>query len=163
MVADRTALALDAHRCRQTAIDRNRRAGDIASSRRYQKRHGCSHILRRSEAADGNLLLDFFAIRGVIRQHRRIDETGRDIVGGDAALGIFGAGNVGAAVTKFAAPFVMLAYGWEAVAQYWSLALAGVAIFAFATTQDDPETVRRRAAGVKTTSLFQSTEARSGN
>ena len=70
------------------------------------------------------------------------------------ALGIFGAGNVGAAVTKFAAPFVMLAYGWEAVAQYWSLALAGVAIFAFATTQDDPETVRRRATGVKAAATF---------
>ena len=33
------------------------------------------------------------------------------------ALGVFGAGNVGSAVTKFAAPFVMLAFGWEAVAQ----------------------------------------------
>ena len=29
------------------------------------------------------------------------------------ALGIFGAGNVGAAVTKFAAPIVMVAYGWK--------------------------------------------------
>src|SRR5215471_10108175 len=28
------------------------------------------------------------------------------------ALGIFGAGNVGAAVTKFVAPFVLVAYGW---------------------------------------------------
>ena len=32
------------------------------------------------------------------------------------ALGIFGAGNVGAAVTKFAAPIVMVAYGWQTVA-----------------------------------------------
>ena len=29
------------------------------------------------------------------------------------ALGIFGAGNVGAAVTKFCAPFVLVAYGWQ--------------------------------------------------
>ena len=29
------------------------------------------------------------------------------------ALGIFGAGNVGAAVTKFLAPFVLVAYGWH--------------------------------------------------
>ena len=29
------------------------------------------------------------------------------------ALGIFGAGNVGAAVTKFLAPFVLVAYGWQ--------------------------------------------------
>ena len=28
------------------------------------------------------------------------------------ALGIFGAGNVGAAVTKFAAPVIMISYGW---------------------------------------------------
>src|SRR6476660_1310231 len=35
------------------------------------------------------------------------------------ALGIFGAGNVGAAVTKFIAPFVLVAYGWPAVAQVW--------------------------------------------
>jgi NNP family nitrate/nitrite transporter-like MFS transporter len=32
------------------------------------------------------------------------------------ALGIFGAGNIGAAVTKFVAPFVMVAYGWQGVA-----------------------------------------------
>ena len=44
------------------------------------------------------------------------------------ALGVFGAGNVGAAVTKFAAPFVMLALGWQAVAQIWSAALAIIAV-----------------------------------
>jgi MFS transporter, NNP family, nitrate/nitrite transporter len=32
------------------------------------------------------------------------------------ALGIFGVGNVGAAVTKFGAPFIMVAFGWQAVA-----------------------------------------------
>ena len=40
------------------------------------------------------------------------------------ALGIFGAGNVGAAVTKFVAPFVLVAYGWQTVAQVWALAIA---------------------------------------
>ena len=39
------------------------------------------------------------------------------------ALGIFGAGNVGAAVTKFVAPFVLVAYGWQTVAQVWALAI----------------------------------------
>src|SRR5690606_31619884 len=39
------------------------------------------------------------------------------------ALGIFGAGNVGAAVTKFCAPFVLVAFGWTAVAQIWALGL----------------------------------------
>ena len=37
-----------------------------------------------------------------------------------AALGFFGMGNVGAAVTKFAAPWVMVAMGWQAVAQIWA-------------------------------------------
>src|SRR5262249_56932666 len=32
------------------------------------------------------------------------------------ALGIFGAGNVGAAITKFVAPFIMVSYGWKTVA-----------------------------------------------
>ena len=40
------------------------------------------------------------------------------------ALGIFGSGNVGAAVTKFLAPFVMVAFGWEAVAQVWAVGAA---------------------------------------
>jgi NNP family nitrate/nitrite transporter-like MFS transporter len=40
------------------------------------------------------------------------------------ALGIFGAGNVGAAVTKFLAPFIMVAYGWQTVANIWAVAIA---------------------------------------
>ena len=39
------------------------------------------------------------------------------------ALGIFGVGNVGAAVTKFAAPFVLIAWGWQAVALAWAASL----------------------------------------
>ena len=44
------------------------------------------------------------------------------------ALGIFGAGNVGAAVTKFLAPFVLLAWGWQAVAELWAAALVVMAL-----------------------------------
>ncbi len=65
------------------------------------------------------------------------------------ALGIFGAGNVGSAVTKFAAPFVMLAFGWEAVAQIWAVVLAGLAVLFFLFTADDPQTVERRRTGQK--------------
>ena len=36
------------------------------------------------------------------------------------ALGIFGMGNIGAAVTKFGAPFIMVACGWHSVAQIWA-------------------------------------------
>ena len=65
------------------------------------------------------------------------------------ALGIFGAGNVGAAVTKFAAPFVMIAYGWQTVAQVWAAALAGIAVIYFLLTRDDPDLVERRRTGAK--------------
>src|SRR3546814_1616777 len=34
-----------------------------------------------------------------------------------SALGFFGMGNVGAALTKFVAPWVMVAFGWTVVAQ----------------------------------------------
>ncbi|WP_229837500.1 nitrate/nitrite transporter [Thalassobaculum fulvum] len=65
------------------------------------------------------------------------------------ALGIFGAGNVGAAVTKFVAPFVLVAFGWEAVAQIWAVALVAIAVLFWFTTEDDPELVKRRARGEK--------------
>lgn len=63
------------------------------------------------------------------------------------ALGIFGVGNVGAAVTKFCAPFVLVAFGWQTVAQVWAAALVVIAIVFWFTTEDDPETKRRRASG----------------
>jgi NNP family nitrate/nitrite transporter-like MFS transporter len=66
-----------------------------------------------------------------------------------SALGVFGAGNVGAAVTKFAAPFVMLAMGWQAVAEIWAGVLAGMAILFYVTTSDDPDLVERRRTGAK--------------
>lgn len=60
------------------------------------------------------------------------------------ALGIFGAGNVGAAVTKFVAPFVMVAMGWQAVAQIWAAALLVIAILFLLLTREDPESLARR-------------------
>jgi NNP family nitrate/nitrite transporter-like MFS transporter len=65
------------------------------------------------------------------------------------ALGIFGAGNVGAAVTKFIAPFVMVAYGWTTVAQVWGAALVVMAIVFWLTTDDDSDLKARRASGTK--------------
>jgi MFS transporter, NNP family, nitrate/nitrite transporter len=65
------------------------------------------------------------------------------------ALGIFGAGNVGAAVTKFLAPFIMVAYGWKTVAQVWALAIGVMAIVFWLTTKDDPQLEARRKAGRK--------------
>ena len=69
------------------------------------------------------------------------------------ALGIFGAGNVGAAVTKLFAPMVMVALGWKAVAQYWAIGLAVMAVIFWLTTADDPEHEKRRREGIKPQSL----------
>jgi len=63
------------------------------------------------------------------------------------ALGIFGLGNVGAAVTKFTAPFVMVAFGWHAVAQIWAGALVLMSIVFWFTTEDDPVLKLRRLVG----------------
>ena len=65
------------------------------------------------------------------------------------ALGIFGAGNVGAAVTKFVAPFVMVAWGWKAVADIWAVALVITAVVFWLTTRDDPQLAARRKSGAK--------------
>ena len=65
------------------------------------------------------------------------------------ALGIFGAGNVGAAVAKFLAPAVMVALGWQAVAQIWAAALALTAVMFFVTTRDEPDLAARRSRGAQ--------------
>lgn len=71
------------------------------------------------------------------------------------ALGIFGAGNVGAAVTKFVAPFVMLAYGWQGVAKVWAAALLVMAIGFFVFAKDDPHWVERRRTAARAPSLAE--------
>ncbi|TKT75897.1 nitrate/nitrite transporter [Aquamicrobium sp. LC103] len=63
------------------------------------------------------------------------------------ALGIFGVGNVGAAVTKFAAPYVLIAWGWQTVAQIWALALVVMAAVFWFSTEDDPVIRTRRQVG----------------
>jgi len=65
------------------------------------------------------------------------------------ALGIFGMGNVGAAVTKFLAPFVMVAFGWQTVAQVWAAALLFMATAFWFLTKDDPALAERRRSGAK--------------
>lgn len=66
-------------------------------------------------------------------------------------LGIFGAGNVGAAVTKFLAPFALVAWGWHSVALIWAAVLAIMAIVFWFTTSDDPAIVERRQTGAAPT------------
>ena len=74
------------------------------------------------------------------------------------ALGIFGVGNVGAAVTKFTAPFVMLAWGWQSVALIWAGALVVMAAIFWFTTKDDPVTIRRRTEAYTPKSLLSEFE-----
>ena len=75
------------------------------------------------------------------------------------ALGIFGAGNVGAAVTKFVAPFVMVAYGWQTTAQVWAAAIALMAVAFWLTTREDPVEMQRRASGNRPRSAMLELEA----
>jgi NNP family nitrate/nitrite transporter-like MFS transporter len=63
------------------------------------------------------------------------------------ALGIFGAGNVGAAVTNFAAPFLVVAFGWATTAQIYAAILVVMAVAFYLGTEDDPSHKARRARG----------------
>lgn len=63
------------------------------------------------------------------------------------ALGIFGVGNVGAAVTKFLAPFVLLAGGWQEVALIWAACLGFMAFIFWFGSEDDPVIRERRIHG----------------
>ena len=69
-------------------------------------------------------------------------------------LGIFGAGNVGAALTKFLAPFVLVAAGWQMVAEIWAAALIFTACLFWFTTSDDPAFRARREGKAPKRSLL---------
>lgn len=65
------------------------------------------------------------------------------------ALGIFGAGNVGAAITNFGAPFLVIAFGWEETAQIYAAILVAMAIVFYLFTEEDPAHKARKEAGTK--------------
>lgn len=54
------------------------------------------------------------------------------------AMGIFGAGNAGAALTKFVAPSLVVAYGWQSVPQVYAVAMTIVVILFWMFTYEDP-------------------------
>lgn len=54
------------------------------------------------------------------------------------AMGIFGAGNSGAAVTKLVAPTLVVAYGWQFVPQVYAAIMLGTLILFWLFTYDDP-------------------------
>ncbi len=74
------------------------------------------------------------------------------------ALGIFGVGNVGSAVTTFVAPFVLVAYGWHRVAIVWASVLVVIAVLFWLLTEDDPNLQERKAKGLKHRSLIEQLE-----
>src|ERR1035437_7144646 len=71
------------------------------------------------------------------------------------ALGIFGVGNVGAAITTFLAPFVMVAFGWPVVARIWAAALVLTAVGFWLVTSDDPVLRARRIGQLPPVTLRQ--------
>jgi NNP family nitrate/nitrite transporter-like MFS transporter len=54
------------------------------------------------------------------------------------AMGIFGAGNAGAAVTKFVAPSLVVAYGWQAVPKVYAVAMAVMVVLFWLFTYSEP-------------------------
>jgi len=74
------------------------------------------------------------------------------------ALGIFGVGNLGAAVTNFGAPFLVVAYGWQQTAQIYSVVLIAMAIIFWVFTKDDPVLTEQRKAGKKPVSAVMQLE-----
>ncbi len=65
------------------------------------------------------------------------------------ALGIFGVGNVGAAVTNFGAPFLLVAFGWVQTAQIYAVVMLATALIFYFTTREDPALLARRARNEK--------------
>lgn len=54
------------------------------------------------------------------------------------AMGIFGAGNSGAAVNKFAAPVILVAFGWKAVPHVYAAIMLGALILFWLMSYSDP-------------------------
>jgi NNP family nitrate/nitrite transporter-like MFS transporter len=68
------------------------------------------------------------------------------------ALGIFGMGTLGAAITNFSS-FIMVTQGWVAVTRIWAVGLAVVAVAFYALTKDDPLAARQRGSVANATSI----------
>jgi NNP family nitrate/nitrite transporter-like MFS transporter len=57
------------------------------------------------------------------------------------AMGIFGAGNSGAAVNKFVAPALLVAFGWAMVPQVYAAIMLGTAVLFWLSSYSDPSHV----------------------
>ena len=63
------------------------------------------------------------------------------------AMGIFGAGNAGAAITNLVAPMIVVAAGWRMVPQVYSIAMVVMAVLFWMFTYNDPIHEHRKASG----------------
>ncbi|MET1254434.1 MFS transporter [Aliikangiella maris] len=63
------------------------------------------------------------------------------------AMGIFGAGNAGAAITNLVAPMIVVAAGWQMVPKVYSVAMALMAVVFWFFTYDDPGLEERKNSG----------------
>jgi NNP family nitrate/nitrite transporter-like MFS transporter len=73
------------------------------------------------------------------------------------ALGIFGMGTFGSAITNFSS-FLMVALGWVAIARIWAAALALVAVAFYLFTRDDPTAASQHRGAAARVSLAKQLE-----
>ncbi len=71
------------------------------------------------------------------------------------AMGIFGAGNAGAAITNLVAPMIVVSVGWRMVPTYYSIAMAVMAVLFWFLTFDDPHQQERKEKGTHKTMAEQ--------
>jgi NNP family nitrate/nitrite transporter-like MFS transporter len=65
------------------------------------------------------------------------------------ALGLFGAGTIGTAITAFGAPLLVGAIGWRSTVQVYAAVLAATAVLFFLMTREDPASTARAAGLLK--------------
>jgi NNP family nitrate/nitrite transporter-like MFS transporter len=65
------------------------------------------------------------------------------------AMGIFGAGNSGAALTKFVAPAIVVAYGWAMVPRVYAAAMLVTALAFWLLSYTDPEHAHARKVSMR--------------
>ena len=69
------------------------------------------------------------------------------------AMGIFGAGNAGAAITNLVAPMIVVAFGWRMVPQVYSVAMLVTAVLFWLFTWTDPAHLKGAAEASQRPSL----------
>lgn len=65
------------------------------------------------------------------------------------ALGIFGAGTIGTAITTFGAPLLISAFGWRETVQIYALVLTAMAFIFYLLTKEDPASTARASGTLK--------------